>query len=112
MPMHTLMTVIRKRPEVSTEDFRLFMETEYGPIYAAMPQVREYVQYFLSDHGEDGAEEPIDAIVKISFDSETAMREALATAAYRKAHELRQAYMRATSAGIHSAVMERQVQLV
>jgi uncharacterized protein (DUF1330 family) len=110
--MLTLMTVIRKRPEVSTEEFRRFMESEYGPTYAALPQVREYVQYYLSDRAGDQAEDPIDAIVQISFDSEAAMREALATEEYRKAHELRKAYMRDTSAGIHSAVLERRVQLV
>ncbi|MGW2549604.1 EthD domain-containing protein [Streptomyces sp. NPDC001635] len=110
--MLTLMTVIRKRTEISTEDFRHFMEHEYGPTYAALPQVREYVQYYLSDSGGDGAEEPIDAIVRISFDSEAAMREALATEEYRRAHGLRQAYLRDTSAGIHSAVLDRQVRLV
>src|ERR1700744_971384 len=110
--MLTLVTVIRKRPEVSTEEFRRFMESEYGPPYAALPQVREYVQYYLSDRAGDQAEDPIDAIVQISFDSEAAMREALATEEYRKAHELRKAYMRDTSAGIHSAVLERRVQLV
>jgi len=110
--MLTLMTVIRKRPEISTEDFRRFMETEYGPTYAGLPQVREYVQYYLSDRAGDEAEEPIDAIVRISFDSETAMREALATPEYHRAHELRKAYMRDRSAGIHSAVLEREVRLV
>jgi hypothetical protein len=42
--MLRLMTVIRKRPESSTEDFRRFMELEYGPTYVALPQVKEYVQ--------------------------------------------------------------------
>ena len=110
--MLTLMTVIRKRPEVSTEDFRRFMESEYGPVYAALPQVREYEQYLLSDLARDGAEEPVDASVRISFDSEATMREALATEEYRRAHELRKAYMRDTSLGIHSAVLDRQVRLV
>ena len=110
--MHTLMTVIRKRPEISTEDFRRFMESEYGPTYAALPQVREYVQYYLKDLSVDGAEDLVDAIVRIGFDSEETMRDALATEEYRKAHELRQGYMRETSVGIHSAVVERQVQLV
>ena len=110
--MFTLMTVIRKRPEVSTEDFRRFMGSEYGPLYATLPQVREYVQYYLSDLARDGAEEPFDAIVRISFDSEATMREALATEEYRKAHDLRKPYMRDTSIGIHSAVLEQQVQLV
>jgi spore cortex formation protein SpoVR/YcgB (stage V sporulation) len=79
---------------------------------ARLPQVREYVQYYLSDLGGDEAEEPIDAIVRISFDSEATMREALATEEYREAHERRKAYMRDTSVGIHSAEVERQVQLV
>jgi hypothetical protein len=110
--MHTLLTVIRKRPEISTEDFRHFMEFDYGPTYAALPQVRAYEQYYLADLSADGAEDAIDAIVRISFDSEETMREALATEGYRKAHELRQGYMRDTSVGIHSAVLERQVTLV
>ncbi|MEU3830970.1 EthD domain-containing protein [Streptomyces sp. NPDC029080] len=110
--MLTLMTVIRKRPEVSTADFRHFMEHEYGPTYAALPQVKEYVQYFLTDAANDGVEQPIDAIVRISFDSRSAMREALATPEYQRAHDLRGAYMREASTGIHSAVLDRQVQLV
>lgn len=109
--MHTLLTVIRKRPEISTEDFRRFMEFEYGPTYAALPQVRGYEQYYLADLATDGAEDAIDAIVRISFDSEDGMREALATQEYRRAHALRQKYMRDTSVGIHSALLERQVTL-
>ncbi|WP_405970017.1 EthD domain-containing protein [Streptomyces sp. NBC_00988] len=110
--MLRLMTVIRKRPEISTEDFRRFMEREYGPTYVALPQVKEYVQYYLTDLAADGEEEPIDAIVRIAFESEEEMREALATETYRKAHDLRAAYMRETSVGIHSAVLDRRVQLV
>ncbi|WP_405927244.1 EthD domain-containing protein [Streptomyces sp. NBC_00035] len=110
--MLRLMTVIRKRPEVSTEDFRRFMELEYGPTYVALPQVKEYVQYYLADLAADGEEEPIDAIVRIALESEQEMHEALATEEYQKAHELRTAYMRDTSVGIHSAVLDRRVQLV
>jgi hypothetical protein len=67
--MYTLLAVIRKRSEVTTEEFRHFMEVEYGPIYAAFPQTREYVRYYLADLVTDGAEESIEAIVRISFDS-------------------------------------------
>lgn len=110
--MHTLLTVIRKRPEVSTEEFRRFMEVEYGPTYAELPQTREYVQYYLSDLMTDGAEPAIDAIVKISFDSPAAMREALQADSYQRAHKAREQYMRETSAGIHSAVVDKIVTLV
>jgi hypothetical protein len=110
--MLTLMTVLRKRPEVTTAEFRRFMETEYGPTYTALPQVREYVQYYLADWAGDEAEDPIDAIVRISFDSEEAMHAALATPEFHRARELREAYLRDTSVGIHSALLEKQVQLV
>ena len=110
--MFTLMTVIRKRPEVSTEDFRRFMEAEYGPTYVQLPQTLEYIQYYLDDLATDGAEEPIDAIVQISFESPESMREALQADSYHKAHQLREAYMRETSVGIHSAVVNRVVKLV
>ncbi|NMO50741.1 EthD family reductase [Actinoplanes sp. TBRC 11911] len=105
--MYTLMTVLRKKPEVSTEDFRHFLEHEYGPAYVAMPQVRHYVQRYVTDLATDPAD-PMDAFVEISFDSPEAMREALDTDGYRQAHERRQAYM----ADIRSAVVDREVKLV
>jgi uncharacterized protein (TIGR02118 family) len=110
--MHTLLTVIRKKPEISTEDFRRFMKVDYGPTYQGLPQTRAYVQYFLADVMTDGAEPPIDAIVQISFDSVEAMSEALESDSYQEAHELRMAYMQETSVGIHSAVVEETNRLV
>jgi hypothetical protein len=40
------------------------------------------------------------------------MREALQADSYKRAHELRKAYMRDTSGGIHSAVVDETVVLV
>ncbi|NEA32108.1 EthD domain-containing protein [Streptomyces sp. SID13031] len=110
--MHTLLTVIRKKPEIATEEFRRFMKEDYGPTYLELPQTRAYVQYFLADLAIDDAEDPIDAIVQISFDSVEQMTEALQADSYQRAHELRQAYMRETSVGIHSAVVEETNRLV
>ncbi|MHA4820065.1 EthD domain-containing protein [Streptomyces aculeolatus] len=107
-----MLTVIRKRPEVTTEDFRRFMEFEYGPTYVGLPETREYVQYYLADVMTDGAEEPIDAIIRISFESQEEMQKALKAEAYQKAHEQRKAYMRESSVGIHSAIVERTVKMV
>jgi hypothetical protein len=39
--MFTMLTVIRKKPEVTTDDFRHFMEFEYGPTYSGLPQTRD-----------------------------------------------------------------------
>jgi hypothetical protein len=110
--MFTMLTVIRKKPEVTTDDFRHFMEFEYGPTYSGLPQTGEYVQYYLSDVTNDGAEPAIDAIVQISFDSPEEMKKALLTESYKKAHKLREAFMQETSVGIHSAVVDKIVKLV
>jgi hypothetical protein len=107
-----MLTVIRKRPEVTTEEFRHFMEHDYGPTYSGLPQTRVYEQYYLNDVMTDGAEPPIDAIVKIGFDSPEEMRKALQTESYKNAHLLREGFMQETSRGIHSAVVEKTVKLV
>jgi hypothetical protein len=110
--MFTMLTVIRKKSEVTTDDFRHFMEFEYGPTYSGLPQTREYVQYYLSDVTNDGGEPAIDAIVQISFDSPEKMKKALLTESYKKAHKLREAFMQETSVGIHSAVKDRKIGLM
>lgn len=110
--MFTMMTVIRKKPEISTEDFRHFMEFDYGPTYVGLPETREYIQHYLSDVMTDGAELPIDAIVQISFDSKEEMMKALQADSYKKAAKMREEYMRETSVGIHSAVVEKTLKLV
>jgi hypothetical protein len=106
------MTVIRKKPEITTERFRHFMEHEYGPTYSGLPQTRSCVQFYLDDLATDGAEDPIDAIVQISFDSQDEMRIALQADSYKAAHEQRRAFMRESSAGIHSALVQQIVTLV
>jgi hypothetical protein len=110
--MFSMLTIIRKKSSVTTAEFRHFMEHDYGPTYAGLPETRKYVQYYVTDGATDGADEPIDAIVQISFDSREEMQKALQADSYKEAHSMREAYMRETSMGIHSAVIDKIVQLV
>jgi hypothetical protein len=110
--LFTMMTVIRKKPDVSTDDFRHFMEHEYGPTYSGFSETRMYVQHYLSDVMDDGAEPSIDAIVEISFDSYEDMQTILQTEAYERGHKMRANYMQEDSVGIHSAVVDKTVKFV
>jgi EthD domain len=110
--MFTLMTLVRKRPEISTERFREFMEIEYGPVYAAMPETRRYVHYYVSDIMKDDAELPFDAIVHISFDSRESMTEALKSDDYKRAQDERKKFMLDGPHGIRSALVDKIVELV
>ena len=105
----SLITMIRKQPAVTTDAFRDFMEHDYGPTYTRMPEVLAYTQHYVVDQHNDGTDDPIDAIVQITFVSEEGMREALASHDYRRAHEARAVFMRPTTAGIHSVRVERSV---
>jgi hypothetical protein len=110
--MFTVLTVIRKKSSVTTDEFRHFMKNEYGRTYQEIPQTKSYVQYFVSDLATDGADSPIDAVVQISFESEDIMREALAVDSYHEAAKKREEYMQETSVGIHSLVVDEVVKMV
>jgi uncharacterized protein (DUF1330 family) len=85
------------------------MKHDYGPPYERTSETRSYVQHFLSDVMTDGAEPAIDAIVQISFESVEQMRTALQRDDYREAHKMREEYMRETSVGTHTAVVDEMV---
>lgn len=110
--MFTITVVARKRPEVSVEEFRRIWKEVYGPMYRQLPQVKSYVQYHLSDRRKDDAEDPIDGLVLMSFDSEEDMRRAWQTEIYKKAAKIRETIMRETAVGVHVASVDETVVIV
>jgi uncharacterized protein (TIGR02118 family) len=110
--LFTITVVVRKRPEVSTAEFRRMWKEVYGPMYRRLPQVKSYVQYHLADLRKDDAEDPIDGIVIMSFDSEKDMKEAWATEIYKEAARIREGIMRETAVGVHVASVDEKVVIV
>ncbi len=99
--MFTITVVLRKKPEVSTEEFRRIWKDVYAPLYRQLPEVKSYVQYHLADRRKDASEDPIDGIAIMSFESEEAMRKAWDTEVYKKASKIRESIMRETAVGVH-----------
>jgi uncharacterized protein (TIGR02118 family) len=110
--MFTITVVLRKKPEVSQEEFRRIWREVYGPMYRQMPQVKSYVQYHLTDRRKDDAEDPIDGIAVMSFDSEEDMREAWQTDIYKKAAKIRESIMRETAVGVHVGAVDEVVTII
>lgn len=77
-----------------------------------MPQVKSYVQYHLTDRRKDAAEDPIDGIAVMSFDSEADMQIAFATEAYQQAARIRETIMRETAVGVHVASVDQFVKVI
>lgn len=111
-PMFTIAVVIRKRPEVSKQEFQRIWKDVYGPMYRQMPQVKSYIQYHLSDRRKDESEDPIDGIAVMSFDSEADMKEAWATDVYKKAAKIRESIMRETAVGVHVASVDELARII
>lgn len=99
--MFTILVVLRKKPEVSLEEFRRIWKDEYAPKYRQIPQVKSYVQYHLADRRKDDSEDPIDGVAVMSFDSEADMQAAWQTDIYKEAALIRESIMRETAVGVH-----------
>lgn len=110
--MFTILVTVRKRSEVSSEEFRRVWKEEYGPMYKQMPEVKSYVQYHLTDRRKDDTEDPIDGVAIMSFNSEEEMKKAWDTEVYRKAAKVRESIMRETAVGVHVTSVDELVKII
>ena len=74
--------LIRRRPDLSTEDFHRYWREVHGAIAARIPGMRRYIQCHALD---DGAE--YDGAAEAWFDDMDAVRRAVASPEYAAARE-------------------------
>ena len=74
--------VLRRKQGMAADDFHTYWREVHGPLIAAIPGVRRYVQYHVRSQIAVGEDEPIDGIAELWFDSEEAQRAAWATPEY------------------------------
>lgn len=110
--MFSIVVVVRKKENVSQEEFRRIWKEVYGPMYKQLPQVKSYIQYHLDDRRKDDTEDPIDGITIMSFDSEEEMKLAWATDHYKEAAKIRESIMRETAVGVHVGSVAEIVKIV
>lgn len=110
--MFTILVVVRKKEGVSTGEFRRVWKEEYGPFYKQFPEVKSYQQYHLTDRRKDDAEDPIDGVAIMSFESEEEMKKAWSTEIYREAAKVRESIMRETAVGVHVTSVDEIVNIV
>lgn len=76
--------LIRRKPDWSTEDFRRYWREHHGALAAKLPGLRRYEQNHVVDSVQRGiayarGPEQLDGFSMLWFDSEAAMRDAIAT---------------------------------
>lgn len=110
--MFSILVVVRKKENISTEEFRRIWKEEYGPMYKLMPEVKSYKQFHLSDRRKDDAEDPIDGVTILEFESEAEMQKAWASDIYKKAAKIRESIMRETAVGVHVTSIDELITIV
>ncbi len=110
--MFSILVVVRKKEEISQEEFRKVWKEDYGPMYRQMPEVKSYKQYHLSDRRKDDAEDPIDGVAILGFESEEEMKKAWDTEIYKEAAKIRENIMRETAVGVHVASIDELVTII
>lgn len=110
--MFKILVVVRKKSDVSTQEFRRIWKEEYGPMYKKIPEVKSYQQYHLSDRRKDDSEDPIDGVAIMSFESEEDMKKAWDTDIYREAAKIRESIMRETAVGVHVTEVDEIVNII
>ena len=81
------MGLLRKRPDISTEDFRRHWRDMHGPLAAKMPGLRAYHQNHVIDKTQlaidhDRGAWDLDGISELWFDDRASMEHAIASDAY------------------------------
>lgn len=76
--MFHVVFLVKKAAAMSQEEFARYWITEHTPLTARVPGVRAYRCYTSTGWPEGQAEPPFDGVAVLSFDDETAYRQALA----------------------------------
>ena len=79
--------LVTKRPDLDRAEFDRYWAQVHGPLAAAIPAIRRYVQAHLSPGTRDAGTAPYDGLAITWFDDVAAMRAGAATAAYARTRD-------------------------
>ena len=75
--------ILRKKLDMSTQEFWNYWETVHGKLIAEIPGLLKYIQYHVSSETTDETNAPIDGIAELWFESEAAQKQAYQTEEYK-----------------------------
>lgn len=101
--------VLRRRRDMTVEEFRAYWRDVHGPLIGKIPGLRKYVQYHVRSEAPDDTEAAIDGIAELWFDSDEAQQRAYATDEYRAVVEDEPNLFEPTSYSVHPVMTEETV---
>ncbi len=75
--------ILRKKPEMTAEEFWDYWENIHGPLIAKIPGLIRYIQYHVTSERLDEVDDAVDGIAELWFESEGAQKEAYQSHEYQ-----------------------------
>lgn len=104
--------ILRRKPEMSIEEFRNHWETIHGPLIAKIPGLIKYLQYHVRSEQLDNTDAPIDGIAELWFESEESQRKAYETQEYQAVVKDEPNLFEMNSHHVHPVTTEKIVNIV
>lgn len=104
--------ILRRKPEMTTEQFRWYWRNVHGPLIARLPGLLRYIQYHVHSERLDDEDADIDGIAELWFESVESQRAAYATAEYAAVVADEPNLFNMTSHFVHPVMTDDVVSLV
>lgn len=107
--------VLRRRPDISPENFHEYWRTTHGPIVAKLPGLVRYVQHHVMslprpEYAQD--EEPIDGIVETWWESQEALENVQRSPELRSVVADEINFMGHSNRNVHTVMVTESVEFV
>lgn len=110
--MFKMIVILRKKPGMTTEQFRSHWKNTHGPLFKAFPQIKVYTQFHVTDKCRDNTDIPIDGIAILEFTSAKEKDDAWKMLAYDKIREDEQNFLKFDGAGIHVVYVDEEIKII
>jgi uncharacterized protein (TIGR02118 family) len=75
--------ILRKKANMSAEEFWHYWENVHGPLIAKIPGLMKYIQYHVTSERLDLVDDPIDGIAELWFESAQVQKDAYQSPEYQ-----------------------------
>lgn len=75
--------ILRHKPGMTTHEFWDYWENIHGPLIAKIPGLIKYIQYHVQSERSDEADDPIDGIAELWFESDEAQKKSYQSLEYQ-----------------------------
>lgn len=104
--------ILRRKPEMSVQEFWNYWENIHGPLIAKIPGLIKYTQYHVESSQLDDTDTAIDGIAELWFESEEAQKIAYQSAEYQAVVEDEPNLFIMDSYHIHPVMTRKIVKIV